>query len=86
MTAWEIEIIGLMAAALTTLGFVPQALRMIKTKDVSGISLSMYLVLVLGVLLWLIYGILLERIAIILANSISMILQIWIIFMKLKHR
>ncbi len=86
MTDWEIEIIGLAAAFLTTFGFVPQALRMIKTKDVSGISLSMYLVLVSGVICWLIYGILLERIAIILANSVSMLLQICIILMKLKHR
>ena len=86
MTDWEIEIIGLAAAFLTTFGFVPQALRMIKTKDVSGISLSMYLVLVSGVICWLIYGILLERIAIILANSVSMLLQICIIMMKLKHR
>ena len=86
MTDWEIEIIGLAAAFLTTFGFVPQVLRMIKTKDVSGISLSMYLVLVSGVICWLIYGILLERIAIILANSVSMLLQICIILMKLKHR
>lgn len=86
MAVWKIEIIGLLAAILTTFSFVPQALKMTKTKNASSISLSMYLVMVSGVILWLLYGILLERIAIILANSVSMVLQIWIIIMKLKHR
>ncbi|MGC6421208.1 MAG: SemiSWEET transporter [Flavobacteriaceae bacterium] len=86
MTVWQTEIIGLMAAFLTTIGFIPQAIKMIKTKDVSGISLSMYLVLIAGVLLWLTYGILLKSIAIIAANVVSFFLQLWIILMKLKHR
>lgn len=86
MTVWQTEIIGLMAAFLTTIGFIPQAIKMVKTKDVSGISLSMYLVLIAGVLLWLTYGILLKSIAIIAANVVSFFLQLWIIFMKLKHR
>lgn len=74
------------AAVLTTLGFVPQVVKMVKTKDVSSISLSMYLVLISGVLLWLIYGIYLKSPAIIFANTISMVLQLWIIILKLKHR
>ena len=86
MTAFQIEIIGMLAAVLTTLGFVPQVVKMIKTKDVSSISLSMYLVLISGVLLWLIYGIYLKSPAIIFANTISMVLQLWIIILKLKHR
>lgn len=86
MTVWQTEIIGLMAAFLTTIGFIPQAIKMVKTKDVSGISLSMYLVLIAGVLLWLTYGILLKSIAIIAANVVSFFLQLWIILMKLKHR
>lgn len=86
MGTWQIEIFGLIAAFLTTIGFVPQAFRMIKTKDVSGVSLSMYVVLVTGVSFWLVYGILLKSPAIIAANTVSMLLQIWIIIMKLKHR
>ena len=74
------------AAVLTTLGFVPQVVKMVKTKDVSSISLSMYLVLISGVLLWLIYGIYLKSPAIIFANTISIVLQLWIIILKLKHR
>ena len=86
MTDFQIELLGLAAAFLTTFGFVPQVIQMVKTKDTSSISLSMYVVLVTGVSLWLVYGILLQRPAIILANSVSMILQLWIIIIKLKHR
>lgn len=51
-----IEWIGFLAAALTTLSFVPQAWLTFKTRDVSGISLGMYSAFTLGVALWLVYG------------------------------
>ncbi|MBT6568359.1 MAG: SemiSWEET transporter [Flavobacteriaceae bacterium] len=86
MTDFQIELLGFVAAFLTTFGFVPQAIKIFKSKDTSSISLSMYVVLLLGVSLWLVYGILLQRPAIILANSVSMILQLWIIIITLKHR
>lgn len=85
MTDFQIELLGLCAAFLTTFGFLPQAIKIFKTEDTSGISLNMYVVLIIGVILWLAYGILLERPAIILANAISMLFQLWIIVMKLKH-
>lgn len=86
MNDFKIELLGLCAAFLTTFGFLPQAIKIFKTKDTSGISLSMYVALITGVILWLAYGILLERPAIILANAVSMLFQLWIIVMKLKHR
>ena len=85
MTDFQIELLGLCAAFLTTFGFLPQAIKIFKTEDTLGISLNMYVVLIIGVILWLAYGILLERPAIILANAISMLFQLWIIVMKLKH-
>ena len=85
MTDFQIELLGLCAAFLTTFGFLPQAIKIFKTQDTSGISLNMYVVLIIGVILWLAYGIFLERPAIILANAISMLFQLWIIVMKLKH-
>ena len=85
MTDFQIELLGLCDAFLTTFDFLPQAIKIFKTEDTSGISLNMYVVLIIGVLLWLAYGILLERPAIILANAISMPFQLWIIVMKLKH-
>ena len=85
MTDIRIELLGIGAAFLTTFGFIPQVIKMVRTKDTSSISLSMYIVLVIGVSLWLVYGILLPRPAIILANLVSMIFQLWLIIIKLKH-
>lgn len=50
------EILGTVAAVLTTASFVPQAIKTIRTRDVSGISLLMYIMLLLGAILWAIYG------------------------------
>jgi len=51
-----IEILGTIAACLTTASFVPQAIKTIRTRDVSGISLLMYIMLLIGAVLWAIYG------------------------------
>ncbi len=56
-----IEIAGYLAATLTTISFVPQALQVIKTKDTHSISLSMYIIFVSGVFLWLVYGLLIAN-------------------------
>lgn len=49
-------IIGLIAACLTTISFLPQAILTLKTKKTEGISLSMYLIFAIGITVWLIYG------------------------------
>ncbi|PQB05821.1 SemiSWEET family sugar transporter [Aureitalea marina] len=66
-----IEIIGLIAAALTTSGFVPQVYKTWRTRDVGGLSFWMYLALFSGTVLWLIYGIYTESRPIILANIVA---------------
>jgi len=81
-----IEIIGLIAAVLTTSSFIPQAYKSWKTKDVKGLSLTMYAVLLTGVLLWLVYGIYLQSISIILANSVTGVLVFALLALKIKHR
>lgn len=48
------DLIGYLAAALTTFSFLPQALHTFRTRDVSGISLGMYGSFTLGVALWLV--------------------------------
>lgn len=80
----NIEFIGLVAAILTTSGFVPQVYKVYKEKNTEGISLAMYFILFIGVTLWLIYGILINSISIILANSVTALLQLSIIIFKLK--
>jgi MtN3 and saliva related transmembrane protein len=78
--------IGTAAATLTTASFVPQVLHTLQTKDVSGISLSMYSAFTLGVALWLVYGLLLGAWPIVIANAITVSLATCILAMKLRYR
>ncbi len=80
------DLIGYIAACLTTFSFVPQAWKTFQTKDVSGISLSMYSIFTIGVGLWLVYGILLNAWPIVLANTITFALALSILTMKLRYR
>ena len=80
-----IEIVGALAACLTTASFVPQAWLSFKTRDVSGVSLSMYSVFTLGVALWLAYGWMLKAWPIVIANAITLVLAIAILVMKLVY-
>lgn len=80
------EILGYIAALLTTSAFLPQALKTLRTKDTSGISLSMYCLFVSGVVLWLVYGIMREAWPIIIANAITTLLAGSVLVLKIRHR
>lgn len=84
-TVW-IDLVGSLAACLTTAAFVPQAWLSFKTRDVSGISLGMYSVFTVGVALWLAYGLLLHAWPLIIANTITLVLALAILVMKLRFR
>ena len=84
MTEIQIEVIGLIAASLTTSSFLPQVYKIWKLKSSDGVSLSMYLFMLAGVILWFIYGLLIGSISVILANLIAALLQMIIIYYKLK--
>ena len=79
-----ITIIGLVAAACTTIAFFPQILQVYRTKQTRDLSLPTFILLTTGIFLWLIYGILLESLPIILANSITFIGCFYIMIMKIK--
>ncbi|MFB0938854.1 MAG: MtN3 and saliva related transmembrane protein [Candidatus Azotimanducaceae bacterium] len=83
---FNIEIIGLIAGAFTTASFVPQVIKTWKAKSADNLSLSMYLVMLTGVILWLIYGIYLESISMILANTVTTILVCAILFFKFRYK
>ena len=75
--------LGYLAAALTTLSFVPQVWHTFQTRDVSGIPLSMYSAFTMGVLLWLVYGVMLGAWPVIVANFITLALAACILTMKI---
>jgi MtN3 and saliva related transmembrane protein len=76
--------IGSAAAALTTTSFIPQAVRIFRTRHTTDISLGMYTLFTLGVTLWLTYGIQLSSWPIIVANSVTLILAGTVLAMKIK--
>ena len=81
-----IEILGYFAAFCTTLSFIPQTIKTIKTKDTSGLSLSMYSIFFLGVSCWFVYGAIISNYPIIIANAITLILAGIILYMKIKYK
>lgn len=81
-----IQILGIVAACLTTASFLPQAVQVIKTKETKGISFAMYLMFTTGILLWLIYGVMIKNIPIIAANSVTFVLAFIVLVMKIKHK
>ncbi len=80
------DLIGYIAASLTTLSFLPQAVHTFRTRDVSGISLGMYALFTVGVALWLVYGLLLGAWPLIVANAVTLALALAILVMKLCYR
>jgi MtN3 and saliva related transmembrane protein len=79
------ELVGYLAAFLTTVSFVPQAVRTFRTRDVSGISLWMYSVFTVGVGLWLLYGVLLAAWPVVIANAVTLALACCILAMKIRY-
>lgn len=79
-----IDAIGFAAAALTTTSFVPQVIQSYRTRDVSGISLGMYLMFVAGIAGWLLYGVLTGSWPLIVANGITIVLASSVLWLKLQ--
>ena len=80
------NLLGYIAATITTASFLPQVWQTFKTRDVSGISLAMYSAFTLGVALWFVYGLLLGAWPIVIANGITLGFAIAILGMKLRYR
>jgi len=79
------EWMGYLAALLTTVAFVPQALKTIRSRDTGGISLAMYVVFTIGIACWFGYGVSLGSWPMILSNIVTFVLAATILGLKLKH-
>ena len=79
------DAIGFLAGALTTIAFVPQALKIYTTKSGKDVSSRMLLIFSAGLILWLIYGIMIESLPVILANVVTLILSGTIIALKIRY-
>ena len=77
--------LGYVAAFCTTVAFVPQAIRVYRTRKTDDLSLSMFLVFTLGVGLWLVYGVLQSNGPVLVANAVTILLAGYILWMKLTE-
>ena len=80
------RVVGYMAAALTTGAFLPQTIKTIRTRDVKGLSSSMYGAFTLGVFLWTLYGVLMRAPEIIVANAITLALSATILTILISEK
>lgn len=80
----NVELLGLLAGLLTTTAFVPQVLKIWRTRSAEDISLPMYLLFTAGIVLWLVYGWLAGALPVILANLVTLVLAIAVVLMKLR--
>ena len=81
-----IDILGSMAGAFTTISFVPQLIKVVKTKSTQDISLAMFILFAIGVLCWFAYGILTTCYPVIIANGIVFVMTLVIIGYKIRYK
>lgn len=84
ISAAVIEAIGIVAGLLTTLAYVPQVLKVWRSRSARDISLSMFLMMNLGIALWLAYGLLIGSPGLILANGATLCLTVAVLVAKLR--
>ena len=79
-----VELIGGLAALLTTVSFVPQVLHTWRSKSAEDLSIGMLATFTVGVLLWLLYGLALGSIPMIAGNALTLAQALLLI--ALRHR
>lgn len=79
-------LIGLIAAICTTSSFLPQVIKILRSKRAKDVSLLMYTILTTGLFLWLVYGFILKDFPLILANSISLTHSLCVLLLKIRHK
>lgn len=80
-----IEGLGLLAGLQTTVAFLPQALKVWRTKSAEDVSLATFLIFCSGVACWLVYGLLIDSLSIVLANAVTLVLAASIVWLKLRY-
>ena len=79
------EIIGYLAAILTTAAYIPQTLKVMRDKHTQSLSLGMYMFISAGLACWFIYGVMINSPSIIVANAITFFMALYILVMKIRN-
>ena len=85
MTITLINHIGIAAGICTTVSFVPQIVKILKTREAKDVSLCMYVIFTFGVVLWLAYGLLIQKLPVIIANIVALVLCSCILIARIKY-
>ncbi|MDD5136614.1 MAG: SemiSWEET transporter [Candidatus Omnitrophica bacterium] len=82
----KIDLVGMVAGICTTISFLPQVVKIVRTKHTRDISLPMYVIFSLGVFMWACYGFMTNSLPIILANTVTLALAFYILSAKVKYK
>jgi MtN3 and saliva related transmembrane protein len=85
-TQFLTDVVGGAAATCSVTSFIPQAVKIIRTRDASSVSLRMYVVTVIGFSLWITYGVLLRAWPLAGSNAVSLGLAGIILVLKLRYK
>ena len=80
-----IQFFGFVAAFCTTAAYVPQVVRIWRTRSTKDISLGMFLVMTFGLVFWLIYGFSIGSLPVIICNGATLVMTATILVLKLRH-
>ncbi|MFA5143925.1 MAG: SemiSWEET transporter [Candidatus Omnitrophota bacterium] len=81
----KIDLIGIIAGICTTVSFLPQVVRIMRTRHTLDISLPMYIIFSIGVVMWLFYGFVTGSLPVMLANAVTFVLSVYIVIAKIKY-
>jgi len=79
------DAIGMAAGVLTTVAFVPQLVRILRTRSAYDVSWLMFCILAIGSTLWLWYGVSLGSLPLVVTNLVTLTLQLAIFFLKIRY-
>jgi MtN3 and saliva related transmembrane protein len=85
MFARLVDLIGITGAALTTLCWLPQALKIVREKETAALSLPATASFTAGIGFWLIYGLAIHDWPLIGSNAVTLALMSVILVMKLRY-
>ena len=81
----RVDLLGYAAATLTSVSFVPQAIKTIRSRDTRAISLWMYVTFAAGVALWWLYGVEIDSWPVKAANAVTFALAATILSLKIRY-
>jgi MtN3 and saliva related transmembrane protein len=78
-------VIGTVAGTLTTAAYLPQVVKVWRSRSAGDISLQMYILMVTGSVLWVTYGVLTLAWPVIIANAVSLLFTAIILIFKIRY-